>query len=51
MCAKQEQRKDAEGRTKGVLRLSIVVPGGKLKGWVRNSDRQGPMFEPVAASP
>jgi hypothetical protein len=43
----QEQRKDE----RGVLRMSIVVVGGKVKGWVRNSDAQGPLFENIVQAP
>lgn len=43
----QEQRKDE----RGVLRMSIVVVDGKVKGWVRNSDAQGPLFENCAQAP
>ena len=46
-CHLQEQRKDE----RGVLRMSIVVVDGKLKGWVRNSDSKGSLFENCAKAP
>jgi hypothetical protein len=44
-CVAQEQKKDE----RGVLRMNVsAVDHPKLKGWVRNSDQQGSLFEPVS---